>query len=1065
MLRLESIKNYRALRQVRNRTAHLRQRRISFSPLVLSLLIVLSAMAFALTNGNSGLAATGAYEISGTVTDQNGLGVSGVSVTATDPGGSTVLYGPSTTTIGGGYSLLVDAGTYDIHFDPASGSGLTPVVQGNVSVAASQTINIQFFGSSPTVYHTFSGTLTNLAGEPLVSDPSGSGFDPSYYLSWASADSTTNSQGQFSFGQKVASVYSSILSIRRSDDSEFPRLDTYRIDPYAVDLTNSDVTQTIAVPEPDTTVTVVVKDSSGNPVEGAGVSLLNADAPALKGKIDGVDRDFVVSTRVTGRVTDQTGSVDIELFKGMTIPTSRLSATVDGLTARTTQDVTVDGDLTITLQLPPPTVYHTFSGTLTNLAGEPLVSDPSGSGFDPSYYLSWASADSTTNSQGQFSFGQKVASVYSSILSIRRSDDSEFPRLDTYRIDPYAVDLTNSDVTQTIAVPEPDTTVTVVVKDSSGNPVEGAGVSLLNADAPALKGKIDGVDRDFVVSTRVTGRVTDQTGSVDIELFKGMTIPTSRLSATVDGLTARTTQDVTVDGKLTIIFQQGGIVIVSPGVPQNLAITSPTAHPNLSWDAAPNAVTYNIYRDGTKIGSSTTTEFTDNSVTDGNYGYSVTAVNAAGESDQSSNINVQVDQTAPNISYDLSPVPDGDWNKSDVTVMFTCADNDGGSGIANCPAPVMVSAEGANQTVTGTATDNAGNTATVTAIINLDKTGPTIDYAVEPAANDDGWNNTDVTVTFSCSDALSGVASCPNPLTISSEGSNQQLAVTGSDNAGNATDKAITINVDKTAPIVGAPAWTANPVTLGNDTSFVVTANDNLSGVEAGEYFIGTDPGVGSATVLSWDGTYLSSGQFGANLQPGVYNVGIRAQDAAGNWSSTTTVYLVVFNPSGPGYIVGQQNMTPTSSDTLPWISSSTKDFATFGFNVKFNPNGTVDPTSSFSFNYDEKGNCGTANTPACHTFDLEATSFDWLGIGGTSDSQGTFQGTATLTINGSPQTVLFRVEAVDGNQLTPTESDSFALKIYTQGSDPQTATPLYQVSADFTPHTGNANGGVQVKG
>ena len=49
-------------------------------------------------------------------------------------------------------------------------------------------------------------------------------------------------------------------------------------------------------------------------------------------------------------------------------------------------------------------------------------------------------------------------------------------------------------------------------------------------------------------------------------------------------------------------------------------------------------------------------------------------------------------------------------------------------------------------------------------IIGVDNDLPTITAAATPSANVNGWNNTDVTVTFTCDDATSGVASCPAPV-------------------------------------------------------------------------------------------------------------------------------------------------------------------------------------------------------------------------------------------------------------------------------------------------------------
>ncbi len=67
------------------------------------------------------------------------------------------------------------------------------------------------------------------------------------------------------------------------------------------------------------------------------------------------------------------------------------------------------------------------------------------------------------------------------------------------------------------------------------------------------------------------------------------------------------------------------------------------------------------------------------------------------------------------------------------------------------------------QTVLGTCTDNAGNVSTATAVtVRLDKTAPTISSNLSSLGtkNANGWYNESVTVGFTCTDGLSGVASC-----------------------------------------------------------------------------------------------------------------------------------------------------------------------------------------------------------------------------------------------------------------------------------------------------------------
>ena len=69
--------------------------------------------------------------------------------------------------------------------------------------------------------------------------------------------------------------------------------------------------------------------------------------------------------------------------------------------------------------------------------------------------------------------------------------------------------------------------------------------------------------------------------------------------------------------------------------------------------------------------------------------------------------------------------------------------------------------------------------------VRIDKPPPTISGAV-PAANANGWFNAPVTVSWSCADVTSGVASCPAPTTLSSDGAGQSasgLAVDAADNS------------------------------------------------------------------------------------------------------------------------------------------------------------------------------------------------------------------------------------------------------------------------------------------
>jgi hypothetical protein len=62
-----------------------------------------------------------------------------------------------------------------------------------------------------------------------------------------------------------------------------------------------------------------------------------------------------------------------------------------------------------------------------------------------------------------------------------------------------------------------------------------------------------------------------------------------------------------------------------------------------------------------------------------------------------------------------------------------------------------------------------GNRLTIE-ILGIDNDPPTIVATLTPPPNAAGWNNTDVTVSFQCSDMTSGIASCSGPVVVTTEG-------------------------------------------------------------------------------------------------------------------------------------------------------------------------------------------------------------------------------------------------------------------------------------------------------
>jgi hypothetical protein len=241
------------------------------------------------------------------------------------------------------------------------------------------------------------------------------------------------------------------------------------------------------------------------------------------------------------------------------------------------------------------------------------------------------------------------------------------------------------------------------------------------------------------------------------------------------------------------------------------------------------------------------------------------ATDFAGNVETTNTVVVKVDKTPPTISG--SPVPAANangWNHTDVTVTFQCSDSVSGLAAGSPPTPTVLSGEGMNQSASGLCTDQAGNSASATVSgINIDQTPPTIGGSRTPAANANGWNNTDVTAAFQCSDALSGLAagSPPAPTVLSTEGANQSVNGLCTDLAGNSASATVSgINIDKTPPMIagsGTPAPNANGWN-NTDVTVAFQCSDALSGLAAG-----SPP---APTALSTDGANQSAGGLCADL-------------------------------------------------------------------------------------------------------------------------------------------------------------------------------------------------------
>jgi hypothetical protein len=158
-------------------------------------------------------------------------------------------------------------------------------------------------------------------------------------------------------------------------------------------------------------------------------------------------------------------------------------------------------------------------------------------------------------------------------------------------------------------------------------------------------------------------------------------------------------------------------------------------------------------------------------------------------------------------------------------VTFTWSCSDPVSGVQQASISRTVSTEGANQVVTATCTDVAGNISTASVTVNLDKTPPLISGVAAPAAPASGWYREPVGVAFTCTDSLSGIAAgYPQGNTsLGSDTPGTLVNGTCRDQAGNVATVAVgPIRIDTTPPTlqlqgmspVNAAGWSNGPATV-----------------------------------------------------------------------------------------------------------------------------------------------------------------------------------------------------------------------------------------------------------
>jgi hypothetical protein len=276
-----------------------------------------------------------------------------------------------------------------------------------------------------------------------------------------------------------------------------------------------------------------------------------------------------------------------------------------------------------------------------------------------------------------------------------------------------------------------------------------------------------------------------------------------------------------------------------------------------------------------------------------------TCIDAAGNVADSVTVsNINIDKTPPVVALTLPKNGKYSLNES---VTATWSATDALSGVveeSKDPKTIKINTTSkGKKKITlppGLVKDEAGNSSEEVTIsyevVDGDTTKPVITGSRAPLPNALGWNNTDVTVSFSCEDVRpvqSGIET--NTVAgkiVTTEGKNQSVTNTGTciDAAGNVADSVTVsnINIDKTPPKVTITLPGTSEYVLNQPVTATWSATDALSGV--------VSPASGTVSI---DTSSVGTKTF--TLPAGT------AKDKAGNSSlKVTKSYTIIANTEEP---------------------------------------------------------------------------------------------------------------------------------------------------------------------
>lgn len=310
------------------------------------------------------------------------------------------------------------------------------------------------------------------------------------------------------------------------------------------------------------------------------------------------------------------------------------------------------------------------------------------------------------------------------------------------------------------------------------------------------------------------------------------------------------------------------------------------------------------------------------------------SIDNAGNIETTNSITVKIDKTVPTTSHSISGVLGSDgWYVSDVNITLTSSDVISGiantyyqinNGAAQTGTSITLTQEGSH-TINYWSADNAGNQEQESNItIKIDKTAPTTSHSLSGTVGNNNWYISDVVVTLSYSDTVSGIYSVKYRVdngvwqdytpsfTISSEGTHT-IEYYATDNASNIeTTKSSSFKIDKTAPSTahslsgtsGSNGWYISDVTVS------LSPSDATSGAANTYYQINSGATqTGTSILLTSSGTYT---------------IKYWSADNAGNSEQDSSV-TVKIDKGKPTVSLGSPSADATldtNTPTLSWTGS-----------------------------------------------------------------------------------------------------------------------------------------------